>query len=68
MIRIEDNDLPITAAQKIITGKREAEKSSIDNALSVFGFGPRDMFDIDEIREIAIYLMMFYMDHKEEEG
>ena len=68
MIQIEDDDLPITAAQKIITGKRQVEKSSIDNALSALGFGPRDMFDIDEIREIAIYLMIFYMNHREEEG
>ena len=68
MIQIEDDDLPITAAQKIIGGKRKAERSIIHKALFGTDEYQRDMFSIDEMREIAIYLMIFYLNHKEDEG
>ena len=60
MIVIEDLDLPITAAQKIITGTRP--RNAIDEAVSkVLGCGgSADMFDLDEIKEIADYLMVYY--------
>ena len=73
MIEINDTDLPITVAEKIITGVkpyaatplakevmkaitgREAESESVD------------MFDLEEIKEIADYLMVYYENHKEGE-
>ena len=56
MIEIHDTDLPITVADKIITGTKPAELNFIN------------MFDIDEIKEIADYLMVYYESHKEGEG
>lgn len=50
MIFIDDGDLPITAAQKIVTGTRRDEG---------------DMFTLEEIREIATYLLMYWDAHKE---
>lgn len=55
MIEIHDTDLPITVADKIITGTKPAELNFIN------------MFDIDEIKEIADYLMVYYESHKEGE-
>ena len=52
MIQINDTDGPIEAAGKIVYATRE---------------DLRDMFDIDEIKELACYLFMFYLQHKGEE-
>lgn len=52
MIQIEDNDLPITVAEKLIRGKTSKEF---------------DMFNLEELREIAAYLAVFYTNHKEED-
>lgn len=57
MIEINDNDLPITVAEKIIKG----DKPIRDFGLNKFV----DMFDLDEIKEIADYLIVYYEAHKE---
>ena len=68
MIQINDYDLPITVAQKIITGTKENNgETPLSKAVKdSFGIdiGRPDMFDIEEIREIAVYLMYFYLTHK----
>lgn len=46
MVTINDNDLPITVAEKIITGDEHN--------------GEFAMFDPEEIKEIADYLMLYY--------
>jgi len=69
MIQINDYDLPITVAQKIITGTKESNgETPLSKALKdSFGIdiSTQDMFDIEEIREIAAYLLHFYLIHKE---
>ena len=61
MIHIEDNDPPIIVAGKIIYGTKEAV-SQLD--FSGHGTYQKDMFDLDEIKEIADYLLCFYNTHK----
>ena len=56
MIEINDTDLPITVAEKIINGTKPYVA-----ALAV----TIDMFSVDEIKEIATYLMVYYESHKE---
>lgn len=77
MIQIEDNDSPITAAQKIIHGiKAEAwTRFSRLGYVMATGEAPKegqalevDMFSIDEIREIADYLLVYCDHHIAEEG
>ena len=71
MITIEDNDLPITVAQKIINGTKEIQskaKVALNKALTGLDedkCNKQDMFDIDEIKEIAEYLMVFYENNKD---
>lgn len=69
MIQINDYDLPITVAQKIVTGTRENHgETPLSKALKdSFGIdlSTPDMFDLEEIGEIAEYLLRFYMIHKE---
>ena len=62
MIQINDNDLPITVAEKIINGTRPYESfcKSCDRHAS----DTQDMFDIEEIKEIADYLMVYYQAHQ----
>lgn len=50
MITINEDDLPIVAAEKIVTGTRK------DGG---------DIYPLEELREIAIYLMTYYEIHKE---
>lgn len=78
MITIENNDLPIVAAEKIITGTKPRNE---DDAMSFFLraiFGdPKvtreegedaletvDMFTMEEIEEIAHYLILYCEAHK----
>ena len=69
MITIEDDDLPIVAAQKIITGTKPYSPTPLMKQVTeaVAGKGVDcnsvDMFDLDEIKEIADYLMAFYNNH-----
>lgn len=56
MIQINDTDMPIQVAEKIIGGtmvvKVEEDEVEID------------MFELKEIKEIAGYLMTYYDTHK----
>lgn len=71
MIKIEDNDLPIMVAQKIINGTKEFEATKAMKTLrkAVTGIDEDvctcDMFDIEEIKEISDYLMVYYNAHKD---
>lgn len=74
MIEIYDTDLPITVADKIITGTKPYVATPITRAIAKVITGSEttaesiDMFDIDEIKEIADYLMVYYESHKEGEA
>ena len=67
MIQIEDKDLPITVAEKIITGTKPYNPTPTMRALSKAITGEenntQDMFSLEEIREIAEYLMAYYNNH-----
>ena len=75
MITINDNDLPITAAEKIITGTKQKDRS----AWSIFmkavalqephedeedALAMVNMFSLEEIEEIAHYLILYCEEHK----
>lgn len=74
MIEIYDTDLPITVADKIITGTKPYVATQLTRAIAKVITGSEtaaesiDMFDIDEIKEIADYLMVYYESHKEGEA
>lgn len=69
MIQIEDNDLPITVAQKIIKGVKPYKPAPAVKALATALTGDehsvdtQDMFSLEEIKEIADYLMVYYQSH-----
>lgn len=67
MIEINNDDLPITVAQKIINGVKPI--SELQNAMckALVGMDSKgqDMFCVEEIKEIADYLMVYYEAHKE---
>lgn len=69
MITINDNDLPITVAEKIITGTKPYNPTAAIKAFCTVITGDEsapntiDMFDIEEIKEIADYLMAYYDNH-----
>ena len=69
MITIEDHDTPIHAAAKIIYGTRplkEAEKKSFFQTLNIVAAPYEvDMFDIDELQEIADYISVWCSRHKD---
>ena len=71
MIQINDNDLPITVAEKIIKGAKPYKPTDFMKTLAKAVTGNEhasdtiDMFAIEEIKEIADYLMVYYMSHKE---
>ena len=75
MIRIEDHDGPLTTASKIVNGTRPYKTTPLAHALSVAITGEKqpeqesevDMFTVEEIKEIADYLICFYEHHKEEQ-
>ena len=71
MIQINDSDLPIQAAEKIIGGTKDVPASMFDKAAHKAFTGKEigetvseDMFDLEEIKEIADYLMVYYEAHK----
>ena len=71
MIQINDYDLPIQVAEKIIGGTKDVPASLLDKAAFRAFTGKeigetisRDMFDLDEIKEIADYLMVYYQTHQ----
>jgi hypothetical protein len=70
MIQINDNDLPITAAEKIINGVKPNNPTPLIRALAIAATGDAhagetvDMFDLEDVKEIADYLMVYYEAHK----
>lgn len=54
MITINDNDIPITVAEKLVTGTKEKT--------NILGSHP-DMFTQEELREIAKYLLTYDICH-----
>ena len=71
MIEIKDTDMPITVAEKIITGTKPYVATPLTKAVVKAITGSEtagesiDMFDLEEIKEIADYLMVYYDSHKE---
>ena len=66
MIKINDNDLPIQVAEKIINGTKKVPASLSDKVFAGKEIGEtvsRDMFDLEEIKEIAGYLTVYYETH-----
>ena len=67
MIVINDKDLPITVAEKIISGIKKyntsPELTAITKALTNEEELTEDMFTIEEIKEIADYLMIYYQSY-----
>ena len=74
MIEIYDTDLPVTVAEKIITGTKPYNATPLTKAVVKVLTGDEkavdtvDMFDLIEIKEIADYLMVYYESHKEGKG
>jgi hypothetical protein len=76
MIQINDNDSPITAAQKLIHGIK-AEPMTPARRLGFIlasGEAPKedavyevDMFSLSDIREIADYLLTYYRYRQEDD-
>lgn len=70
MIQIDDFDLPVQVAAKIIYGTKDVPASPLDKAAYRAFTGKeigetvsRDMFELEEIKEIADYLMVYYKAH-----
>ena len=70
MIQINDNDLPIMVAEKIINGVKPNNPTPFMKSLTEAITGDEhasenvDMFDLEEIKEIADYLMVYYQAHQ----
>ena len=71
MIQIDDYDLPIQVAEKIIGGTKDVPATIFDKAAYRTFTGKelgetvsKDMFDLEEIKEIADYLMVYYESHQ----
>ena len=73
MIEINDTDMPITVAEKIITGTKPYVATPTVKALAKAITGSEttsdivDMFNLEEIKEIADHLMVYYESHKDGE-
>ena len=76
MIQINDDDSPITAAQKIIHGIKAAPwtPASQIGYILANGEAPKedavyevDMFSLSDIREIADYLLTYYRYRQEDD-
>ena len=69
MIQIDDIDSPIDVAKKIITGTKTYRATPLMKSLrkAVAGVDEdectTDMFDLEEIKEIADYLLVYYNSH-----
>lgn len=69
MIEIADNDLPITVAEKIINGTKPYNPTPAMKIITKAITGDEcncdteDMFSLEEIKEIADYLMVYYNSH-----
>ena len=71
MIQIDNTDTPIEVAQKIINGTMEVEANMFDKAMMrTFGCKEVDkirraLFGLEELKEIAGYLLVYCNMHKE---
>lgn len=69
MFTVEDNDLPITVAEKIIKGTKPNDLSEQMRNMTEKIFGiksdTQDMFSLEEIKEIADYLMCYWNNHQD---
>lgn len=73
MITISDKDLPITVAEKIITGTKEVGNGLEASVMAIRrAFGAEhcgeDMFTDEEIEEIAAYLLTYVDSQKKKKG
>lgn len=70
MITIEDYDLPITVAQKIVTGRKPKDRDAWSRFMKAVALqDPQvveedalktvDMFSLDEVEEITRHLIIF---------
>lgn len=59
MIKIEDKDMPITVADKLINATKDEECLSKLHC--------PDMFDVDELEEIANYLLVYCNAHRSDQ-
>lgn len=70
MIQINDNDLPVTVAEKIIKGVKPCKPTPLMRSLAKMVTGDEhaseniDMFSLEDIKEIADYLTVYYNAHK----
>lgn len=68
MIVINDRDLPITVAEKIVSATKTYDASpalkTITKAITNDEELKEDMFTLEEIKEIADYLTVYYENHK----
>ena len=69
MIQIEDKDMPIVVAEKIIAGIKPYNPTPLMKSFAKAVTGDenasntQDMFSLEEIKEIADYLMVYYNSH-----
>ena len=69
MIQIENNDLPITVAEKIINGTKPYNPTPLMKSFAKAITGNENagdtqkMFGLEEIKEIVDYLMVYYNAH-----
>lgn len=70
MIQITDYDLPIQVAEKIVAGTKDVPVTGLEKTAYKAFTGKeigetvsRDMFELEEIKEIADYLMVYYQAH-----
>lgn len=70
MFVVNDKDMPITVAQKIITGTKPSLASEISKAIAKTITKDEtagetvDMFSLEEIKEISDYLKTYYESHQ----
>jgi hypothetical protein len=67
MIVINDKDLPITVAEKIVSATKTYDTSptlkALTKAITNDEELKEDMFTLEEIKEIADYLMIYYQSY-----
>lgn len=70
MIQINDNDLPITVAEKLVNGTKFCSYGPLAKAVAKAVCGDEkiedlmDMFTLEELKEIADYLIVYYEANK----
>lgn len=62
-IVIEENDTPITIAEKLITAKREVKVGFIEKLGGMNDTMVEDMYSLDELKEICGYIQV-YCNHR----